>query len=131
MARPGRSERNRTAQSFRELRRFHHVINSDEVVGTHRSMALNVCLLGECRLYVNLMPKDQDLGYQRGPRSEQYYQRRPDQAAIFSHKIETLRDSASLASRIRFPTGTDCWRSVGNLRTSAQNRKITLTCSLH
>src|SRR5450759_678926 len=56
--------------------------------------------------YVNLMPKDQDLGCQRGPRSEQYYQRRPDQAASFSHKIETLRDSASLASRIRFPTGT-------------------------
>jgi len=56
--------------------------------------------------YVNLMPKDQDLGYQRGPRSEQQYQRRPDQAASFSHKIETLRDSASLASRLRFPTGT-------------------------
>jgi len=56
--------------------------------------------------YVNLMPKDQDLGCQRGPRSEQQYQRRPDQAASFSHKIETLRDSASLASRIRFPTGT-------------------------
>src|ERR1700730_4046942 len=30
MARPGRSERNRTAQSFRQLRRFRHVINSDE-----------------------------------------------------------------------------------------------------
>jgi hypothetical protein len=56
--------------------------------------------------YVNLMPEDQDLGCQRGPRSEQQYQRRPDQAASFSHKIETLRDSASLASRIRFPTGT-------------------------
>src|ERR1700747_1792674 len=56
--------------------------------------------------YVNLMPKDQDLGCQRGPRSEQQYQRRPDQAASFAHKIETLRNSASLASRIRFPTGT-------------------------
>jgi hypothetical protein len=32
--------------------------------------------------------------------------RRPDQAASFSHNIETLRDSASLASRIRFPAGT-------------------------
>jgi hypothetical protein len=31
---------------------------------------------------------------------------RPDQAASFAHKIETLCDSASLASRIRFPTGT-------------------------
>src|SRR6202034_3860201 len=30
----------------------------------------------------------------------------PDQAAIFAHKIETSRDSASFASRIRFPTGT-------------------------
>src|SRR5712672_4130979 len=43
--------------------------------------------------YVNLMLKDQDLGCQRGPRSEQQYQRRPDQVASFSHKIETLRDS--------------------------------------
>src|SRR5713226_6074168 len=36
MARPGRPERNRTARSFRQLRRFHHVINSDKVFGTHR-----------------------------------------------------------------------------------------------
>jgi hypothetical protein len=36
MARPGRQERNRTAQSFRQLTRFHHGINSDEVFGTHR-----------------------------------------------------------------------------------------------
>src|ERR1700730_12929535 len=35
MARPGRPERNRAAQSFRQLRRFHHVINSDKVFGTH------------------------------------------------------------------------------------------------
>src|SRR6266404_4665060 len=35
MARPGRPERNRTARSFRQLRRFHHVINSDKVFGTH------------------------------------------------------------------------------------------------
>ncbi len=32
--------------------------------------------------------------------------RQPDQAASFSHKAEALRDSASVASRIRFPTGT-------------------------
>src|SRR3982074_2129029 len=37
MARPGRPERNRAAQSFRQLRRFHHAINSDEVFGTHRA----------------------------------------------------------------------------------------------
>src|SRR5882724_9779073 len=36
MARPGRPERNRAAQSFRQLRRFHHVINSDRVFGIHR-----------------------------------------------------------------------------------------------
>jgi hypothetical protein len=29
-------ERNRTARSFRQLRRFHHVINSDKVFGTHK-----------------------------------------------------------------------------------------------
>jgi hypothetical protein len=38
MARPGRPERNRAARSFRQLRRFHHVINSDEVFGTHNSV---------------------------------------------------------------------------------------------
>jgi len=36
MARPGRPERNRAARSFRQLRRFHHGINSDKVFGTHR-----------------------------------------------------------------------------------------------
>src|ERR1700730_11066831 len=36
MARPGRPERNRTTRSFRQLTRFHHGINSDEVFGTHR-----------------------------------------------------------------------------------------------
>src|SRR5258707_15053479 len=38
MARQGRPERNRTARSFRQLRRFHRVINSDKVIGTHRSL---------------------------------------------------------------------------------------------
>src|SRR5246500_611326 len=33
---PGRPERNRTARSFRQLRRFYHIINSDKVFGTHR-----------------------------------------------------------------------------------------------
>jgi hypothetical protein len=35
MARPGRPERNKATRSFRQLRRFHHVINSDKVFGTH------------------------------------------------------------------------------------------------
>src|SRR5260370_42330523 len=35
MARPGRPERNKAARSFRQLMRFHHVINSDKVFGTH------------------------------------------------------------------------------------------------
>jgi hypothetical protein len=56
-------------------------------------------------LDVKLMTKDQYLGFQRGPRPEQSDQRQPDQAASFSHKAEALRDSASVASRIRFPTG--------------------------
>src|ERR1700722_1542224 len=37
MARPGRPERNRAAQSFRQLKRFHHGINSNKVFGTHSS----------------------------------------------------------------------------------------------
>src|SRR4249920_190612 len=40
MARPGRPERNRAARSFRQLRRFHHVINSDKVFGTHKGRSL-------------------------------------------------------------------------------------------
>src|SRR5229473_3184300 len=39
MARPGWPERNKAARSFRQLRRFHHVINSDKVFGTHRLFA--------------------------------------------------------------------------------------------
>src|SRR5258708_5909841 len=35
MARPGWPERNKAARSFRQLRRFDHVINSDKVFGTH------------------------------------------------------------------------------------------------
>src|SRR5450631_850053 len=36
MARPGRPERNETVRSFRQIRRFLHVINSNNVFGTHR-----------------------------------------------------------------------------------------------
>jgi hypothetical protein len=57
-------------------------------------------------LYVNLMPKDQDLGYQRSSRPEQPDQRRPNKAARFPHSTEGLRDSASDVSPIRFTTGT-------------------------
>jgi hypothetical protein len=35
MARPGRSGRNTKARSFCQLTRFHHVINTDRVFGTH------------------------------------------------------------------------------------------------
>ena len=36
MARSGRPERNRAARSFRQLRRFHHVINSNKVFQVSR-----------------------------------------------------------------------------------------------
>jgi hypothetical protein len=40
-------ERNRAARSFRQLRRFHHLINSDKVFGTHsRVRATTGCCLG-------------------------------------------------------------------------------------
>jgi predicted RND superfamily exporter protein len=45
MARPGRPERNRTARSFRQLRRFHHGINSHEVFGTHTLIGI-ILLIG-------------------------------------------------------------------------------------
>src|SRR6266446_10030207 len=62
MARPGWPERNRAARSFRQLRRFHHVINSDKVFGTHTfvypknslSLAenfLNMCFAVPCEDY--------------------------------------------------------------------------------
>src|SRR5260370_27388247 len=35
MASPGWPERNKATRSFRQLRRFLHVINSDKVFGTH------------------------------------------------------------------------------------------------
>src|SRR6267378_5135715 len=44
MARPGRPERNRAVRSFRQLRRFHHVINSDKVFGTHREAEALRCV---------------------------------------------------------------------------------------
>src|SRR5467141_4808357 len=44
MARPGWPERNRAARSFRQLRRFHHVINSDKVFGTHREAEALRCV---------------------------------------------------------------------------------------
>ena len=39
MARPGWPERNKAARSFRQLRRFLHVINPDKVFGTHKGRA--------------------------------------------------------------------------------------------
>jgi hypothetical protein len=66
-------------------------------------------------LDVKLMTKDQDLSFQRGPRPEPQDEHRPDHAASLSHKTETLRDSASLASRIRFPTGTGAARRASPL----------------
>jgi hypothetical protein len=42
MTRQGRPERNRTAGSFRQLRRFHHASNSDKVFGTHKGSELEV-----------------------------------------------------------------------------------------
>jgi NAD-dependent aldehyde dehydrogenases len=40
----GWPERNKAARSFRQFRRFHHVINSNKVFGTHRVLA------GGCRI---------------------------------------------------------------------------------
>jgi hypothetical protein len=56
--------------------------------------------------YVNLMPEDQDFGRQRRSRPEQPDQHRPDKAAGFLHRTDSLRDSASVVSPIEFTTGT-------------------------
>ena len=42
MARPGRPERNRVARSFRQLRRFRHVIKTDRVFGIHKLKMLSL-----------------------------------------------------------------------------------------
>src|SRR5258706_8121265 len=55
MARPGRPERNRGARSFRQLRRFHHIINSDKVFGTHSQTLVSLTLAsGEVPVMVAL-----------------------------------------------------------------------------
>jgi len=56
-------------------------------------------------LDVKLMTKDQDLSFNETS-DRKISQHRPDQAASFSRKQKTLRDSASRAGRIWFPTGT-------------------------
>src|SRR5450432_2846025 len=43
MARPGWPERNKAARSFRQLRRFLHVINPHKVFGTHRRFSSSRC----------------------------------------------------------------------------------------
>src|SRR6266478_8420539 len=83
MARPGWPERNRAARSFRQLRRFHHVINSDKVFGTHnRILSFKPQLRLEWR------------GQDRQNETEQ-----PDHSA-------NLGDSITSSTRIRFSVHT-------------------------
>src|ERR1700678_4397763 len=58
MARPGRPERNRAARSFRELRRFHRVINSNKVFGTHtgRIWHIGQSVIGRVQRYPRHAP---------------------------------------------------------------------------
>jgi hypothetical protein len=42
LARPRQPGRNTEARSFRQLKRFRHVINSDEVFGTHREIIADI-----------------------------------------------------------------------------------------
>src|SRR5712675_3158119 len=82
-------------------------------------------------LYVNLMPKYQDLGYQRSSRPEQPDQRRPNKAASFPHRTEGLRDSASDVSPIRFTTGTGHWVATERPCASPSSSFATLVSSLN
>src|SRR5882672_6600750 len=52
MARPGRPERNRAARSFRQLRRFHDGINSNNVFGTHRDVEGRILDANEAFLHM-------------------------------------------------------------------------------
>src|SRR5450631_178957 len=52
MASPGWPERNKAARSFRQLRRFHHVINWDKVFGTHSGYVLLEAEGGERKLTI-------------------------------------------------------------------------------
>src|ERR1017187_7018220 len=63
-------------------------------------------------LYVNLMPKDQDLNYQRSSRPEQPDQRRPNKAARFPHK-----------SRLRKFEQVDKWSFCLKAAMIAANRR--------
>src|SRR5580700_10514108 len=56
--------------------------------------------------HVELMTKRQDLYLQRRSRPEKSDQRQANQAANISHQPRASPDSASLTSRIEFPTMT-------------------------
>src|SRR5713101_4865847 len=79
MARPGWPERNKAARSFRQLRRFLHVINSDKVFGTHKRATLSsICfwrrwilpcvkLLSRLFTALNLLPSTATLAFASRP----------------------------------------------------------------
>ena len=52
------------------------------------------------------MPKNQDFGFQCGPRPEQSDQDAPHQSAEIRHQKQISTDSRALVSRFRFAVGT-------------------------
>ena len=103
MARPGRPERNRAARSFRQLRRFDHVINSDKVFGTHKDRTGKFALLKPypiCKFSGKLGPKIIQ-GDHQAP--EGFYDITPEQMNPMSNEY--------LSFNIGFPNAFD--RSLG------------------
>src|SRR6202051_3366450 len=62
MARPGRPERNRAARSFRQLRRFRHVINTDKVFGTH-SPLIDIAMSAMITELLDSKAESDDVGF--------------------------------------------------------------------
>src|ERR1700682_5109320 len=83
MARPGRPERNRTARSFRQLRRFHHVINSDKVFGTHSGPDQ----ASPCWSYLNLVRDGRIQIFHKTASSLKHYTSIPCSLAVSSRFI--------------------------------------------
>src|SRR5262249_61026943 len=62
--------------------------------------------------HVELVSKDQDLGFQRSPRAEQSDQGAPDQPAKIAHRERVSADSQVAVSRLGFAVGTTSWLGI-------------------
>src|SRR2546429_6939678 len=117
MARPGRPERNRTARSFRQLRRFHHVINSDKVFGTHRVFGI---VQGHMNRHLVIDPKTGALFVGVGSSGNLGVE--PDNKATIQRFDADGANQSTFASGMRNPTALAFHPATGDLYAVVQER---------